>query len=63
MLPNFFPDDGGPAEYNTVDAALWYVEAARRYVAMTADYATLPRLAEAAAAIVDGYASAFRLPR
>lgn len=27
MLPNFFPGDGETAEYNTVDAALWYIEA------------------------------------
>ena len=29
MLPNRFPDGGQAAEYNTVDAALWFVEAAR----------------------------------
>src|SRR5665213_3746694 len=37
MLPNFFPDGGAPAEYNTVDAALWYVEAVRRYVESSGD--------------------------
>jgi predicted glycogen debranching enzyme len=31
MLPNRFPDAGEPPEYNTVDAALWYVEAIRQY--------------------------------
>lgn len=41
MLPNFFPGDGETPEYNTVDAALWYVEAAARYVAATRDAATL----------------------
>jgi predicted glycogen debranching enzyme len=41
MLPNFFPDDGSPAEYNTVDAALWFFQAARAYVEMTADQAFL----------------------
>jgi predicted glycogen debranching enzyme len=25
LLPNRFPDDGGEPEYNTVDAALWFV--------------------------------------
>jgi predicted glycogen debranching enzyme len=29
MLPNRFPDGGEAPEYNTVDAALWYVEAVR----------------------------------
>src|SRR5438477_582307 len=28
MLPNRFPDAGGPPDYTTADAALWYVEAA-----------------------------------
>jgi predicted glycogen debranching enzyme len=28
MLPNCFPDGGGPPVYNSVDAALWYVVAA-----------------------------------
>ena len=25
MLPNRFPEQGGPPEYNSVDASLWYV--------------------------------------
>jgi predicted glycogen debranching enzyme len=37
MIPNAFPDSGAPPEYNTVDAALWYVEAVRAYHAETAD--------------------------
>jgi glycogen debranching enzyme len=28
MLPNRFPDAGETPEYNTVDAALWFLEAA-----------------------------------
>lgn len=38
MLPNRFPDAGGQAEYNTVDATLWYLEAIRAYVTKTGDY-------------------------
>jgi predicted glycogen debranching enzyme len=38
MLPNRFPDAGGEAEYNTVDATLWYFEAIRSYVAATGDH-------------------------
>jgi predicted glycogen debranching enzyme len=41
MLPNVFPGAGGAPEYNTVDAALWYVEAWRAYVAATGDAAAL----------------------
>jgi predicted glycogen debranching enzyme len=37
MLPNRFPDAAEAPEYNTVDAALWYVEAIRAYHAATGD--------------------------
>ena len=38
MLPNRFPDAGDAAEYNTVDATLWYFEAIRAYAEKTGDY-------------------------
>jgi predicted glycogen debranching enzyme len=38
MLPNRFPDVGSEAEYNTVDATLWYFEAIRAYAEKTGDY-------------------------
>ncbi|HSF47664.1 MAG TPA: amylo-alpha-1,6-glucosidase [Burkholderiales bacterium] len=41
MLPNVFPGAGMTPEYNTVDAALWYVEAWRAYFAATGDRASL----------------------
>jgi len=37
MLPNRFPDAGEIPEYNTVDATLWFLEAARAYLAYTGD--------------------------
>src|SRR5882724_11507211 len=37
MLPNRFPDAGDTPEYNTVDATLWFFEAARAYLAYTGD--------------------------
>ena len=37
MLPNLFPDAGETPEYNTVDATLWFFEAARAYLAYTGD--------------------------
>lgn len=37
MLPNRFPDAGEQPEYNSVDAALWFFEAARAYLAYTHD--------------------------
>lgn len=36
MLPNRFPDGGGP-EYNTVDATLWFFVAVHHYLAATGD--------------------------
>ncbi len=37
MLPNRFPDEGEEAEYNTVDATLWYFEAIRAYLEASGD--------------------------
>jgi predicted glycogen debranching enzyme len=37
MLPNRFPDAGESPEYNTVDATLWFFEAARAFLAYTND--------------------------
>jgi predicted glycogen debranching enzyme len=39
MLPNRFVDSGETAEYNNVDATLWFFEATRAYVVATGDYA------------------------
>jgi predicted glycogen debranching enzyme len=39
MLPNRFPDAGETPEYNTVDATLWFFEAARAYLAYSDDLA------------------------
>ncbi len=41
MLPNVFPGTGETPEYNTADAALWYIEAWRAYVMATNDKAAL----------------------
>lgn len=43
MLPNRFPDQGEEAEYNTVDATLWYFEAIRAYVGATRDHALVKK--------------------
>jgi len=55
MIPNRFPDSGGPAEYNTIDASLWFVEAVRAYVAATDDVAFLLDVFPAVRAVIDGY--------
>src|SRR5688572_19260289 len=41
MLPNGFPDEGEEADYNTVDATLWYFEAIRAYVEASDDFKTV----------------------
>ncbi|MBC7881178.1 MAG: amylo-alpha-1,6-glucosidase [Anaerolineae bacterium] len=56
MLPNRFPDDGSTpvdAEYNTVDATLWYFEAIRQYVEVTGDEVFLAELFPVLAEIID----------
>jgi 4-alpha-glucanotransferase len=55
MLPNVFPGDGQVPEYNTVDAALWYVEAWRAYVEATRDETALRRVFPVLQSILDGY--------
>jgi glycogen debranching enzyme len=46
MLPNRFPDQGEPlrAEYNTVDATLWYFHAIDAVAAATGDWALVREL-------------------
>ena len=44
MLPNRFLDAGDQPAYNSVDAALWYIEALRAYVAATGDEALVDEL-------------------
>ena len=58
MLPNRFPDSGAPltdADYNTVDATLWYFEAIRAYHAATGDDDLLAELFPLLSEIVDWY--------
>jgi hypothetical protein len=55
MLPNVFPDAGTAPEYNTVDAALWYVEAVRQYVDATGDAGFLAEVFPVLDGIVEGH--------
>jgi len=55
MLPNNFPDAGGWPDYNTVDAAFWYIEAIRQYYEATQDRETLAALFPALLQIIDGH--------
>jgi predicted glycogen debranching enzyme len=61
MLPNRFTDIGDAAEYNAVDASLWFVVAVQEYMAASASAAKRPsastqeRLWRAVEAILTGY--------
>jgi predicted glycogen debranching enzyme len=55
MLPNNFPDGGGQPDYNTVDAAFWYIEAIRQYYEATQDRETLKVLFPTLLQIIDGH--------
>ncbi len=59
MLPNVFPETGA-AEYNTVDATLWYVEAWRAYVAATGDEAGLRQVFPVLTEIIDWHVKGTR---
>ena len=55
MLPNRFPDAGEAPEYNTVDAALWFIEAVRQYYAATHDLSLVREIFPAMAQIISEY--------
>jgi 4-alpha-glucanotransferase len=55
QLPNRFTGAGEQAEYNTVDAALWYFEAWRCYIEATQDDKLLKRCFEVLEEIIDWY--------
>jgi predicted glycogen debranching enzyme len=44
MIPNRFPDDGSPPEYQTVDATLWFVLATHAYGQATDDWGLIDEL-------------------
>jgi predicted glycogen debranching enzyme len=53
MIPNNFPDDGSAPQYNSVDAALWFFEAARQYFEATKDLNFVGELFPVLAGIID----------
>lgn len=60
LLPNYFPEGGATPEYNSADAALWYIEAWRAYFEASQDRATLALHFPALAGILDHYAHGTR---
>lgn len=66
MLPNRFPDHGETAEYNAVDASLWYVVAVHEFFSaavkagMAVSKADREKLESAIQSILKGYAEGTR---
>jgi len=60
MLPNHFPEAGRAPDYNTVDATLWYFEAARKYFEATQDLTFVQELFPTFAAIIDAHVQGAR---
>lgn len=61
MIPNRFPDAGEEPEYNTIDASLWYVHAADRYLFYSKDEEFVRLVAwPAVKQIIDGYRTGTR---
>ncbi len=56
LVPNHFDDYGGEPHYNTVDASLWFINAALKYRAMSGDEASwCGTFADACRQIIDAY--------
>ena len=56
LIPNMFPDGGEEPIYNTVDASLWFIHAASRYLEYTGDDAFVKgTLMPVLVSIVDHY--------
>jgi predicted glycogen debranching enzyme len=56
LIPNRFPDLHETAEYNTVDATLWYFQAIHEYLRATSDYAFVrDRLYNVLVEIIDSH--------
>jgi glycogen debranching enzyme len=60
MLPNAFPENAEAPEFNTVDAALWFVESVRQYLEATDDGEFARELFPALAEIVRSYSRGTR---
>ncbi|PKO43091.1 MAG: glycogen debranching protein [Betaproteobacteria bacterium HGW-Betaproteobacteria-22] len=60
MLPNTFPEANQAPQYNTVDAALWYIEAWRSYLSASNDIASLKAIYPTLQEIVGWYVKGTR---
>jgi predicted glycogen debranching enzyme len=60
MLPNVFPGAGGKPDYNTADAALWYVEAWRAYFETTRDRVSLKQVFPVLQSIIEWHVKGTR---
>jgi predicted glycogen debranching enzyme len=55
LIPNCFDDGSGAAEYNTVDASLWFVHTACEYLRMSGDRAGFATVRQACLNVIEAY--------
>jgi 4-alpha-glucanotransferase len=60
MLPNVFPGAGAHPEYNTVDAALWFIEAWRSWWQAIGDLPALKQVYPVLAGMIDAHVNGTR---
>ncbi len=61
MIPNRFDDNSGPAHFNSVDASLWFINAAFQYLEATGDSTTFTqKLLPAIRWVIESYAKGTR---
>lgn len=60
LLPNTFKENSEPSDYNTADAALWFIEAWRAYIELSGDWEALAEAYPAIVAIIEHYRTGTR---
>jgi predicted glycogen debranching enzyme len=55
LIPNFFSEEGGESDYNTVDASLWFIHALAAHFDASGDRALLEELYPKAVEVVESY--------
>jgi glycogen debranching enzyme len=60
MLPNYFPEHGETTQFNSVDAALWFVESVRQYLDATRDLEFAREIFPTLAEIANNYSRGTR---
>ncbi|MDD5628861.1 MAG: amylo-alpha-1,6-glucosidase, partial [Elusimicrobia bacterium] len=57
LIPNRIPDASRPAEYNTVDGSMWFVQAVKKYAEATKDTAFVDEMLPVLRRVMERYAA------